>query len=845
MYTAPFASNSSSSKALNPTIQGHRKRPSDCLNDLDALHLSSVTPVNGSTSQGTDAGQVSKKMKDTSDGAKLPQVTPLAAKSAQHLQLSAKEVEELKATAQKFGLLPHQEEVLTKILKKDNNGEGLILAHQAGLGKTRTSLSFLFHLASTEKMKAGDHALILAPNNDILKQWQKEHATLSGMSGDNSLSLLSYTGADRNKKLEKAVAADKKAGKITVILTTYDTFRSSPVLQDTVQPKADPNAVLKPNSIKAIIADEGDILRNKGTETHKKLANLLLAAPHKVVATASPLQNNFSDLINQVKLLAEKPEKYTELEGALKQLFKAIKDSYKIVQESKGEQLSTEDLKALLMPFEDASLSGEQSILATLTKLSLMTRSYVEHLTALDVSKRDDFSDKYKIKLPSEPVEVTVPYKPFDLQGRVSEAKFAQMTKRQNLDNTDTSALGLFNLGGSKASATADKGPSFLAAVSELKLLADIPQVELSKEHKLPAADMRSPKIDALCDQLIESFKHEDTALVMVDFSEKVSPVIIKTIQERLAGQVEVKDYSGKASAKEKNDSLEWFKAPVKSGGPKKVLVLASKAGERGLNLQHNNHVYLFNGDFNPEKERQKIGRSNRTGQEQGVTVFRFSGLQIEDKIKEIKMQKEALIKNTWKMDPSQFLKEMLTFIISENGKNVASEDKAEFANMLKGVLAQNGPNKTEQMMRMQEHAARAKAKAKAREVQTPQAQAAQTTVQDLRQQVMPRIQPMAPGMAPVMMSNFGQPVMNNAQASQMHSGVNTFDDAMLAPQYQFTQEELMSFDLNQNLNQMTGHNELDGLNNDFNFEFDPNFDYSMFNDMNFDINFDDIMKGL
>ena len=222
MYTAPFASNSSSSKALNPTIQGHRKRPSDCLNDLDALHLSSVTPVNGSTSQGTDAGQVSKKMKDTSDGAKLPQVTPLAAKSAQHLQLSAKEVEELKATAQKFGLLPHQEEVLTKILKKDNNGEGLILAHQAGLGKTRTSLSFLFHLASTEKMKAGDHALILAPNNDILKQWQKEHATLSGMSGDNSLSLLSYTGADRNKKLEKAVAADKKAGKKDFSFAEFD-----------------------------------------------------------------------------------------------------------------------------------------------------------------------------------------------------------------------------------------------------------------------------------------------------------------------------------------------------------------------------------------------------------------------------------------------------------------------------------------------------------------------------------------------------------------------------------------------------------------------------------------------
>ena len=205
-------------------------------------------------------------------------------------------------------------------------------------------------------------------------------------------------------------------------------------------------------------------------------------------------------------------------------------------------------------------------------------------------------------------------------------------------------------------------------------------------------------------------------------------------------------------------------------------------------------------------------------------------------------MQKEALIKNTWKMDPSQFLKEMLTFIISENGKNVASEDKAEFANMLKGVLAQNGPNKTEQMMRMQEHAARAKAKAKAKEVQAPQAQAAQTTV---RQQVMPRIQPMAPGMAPVMMSNFGQPALDNAQASQMHSGVNTFDDTMVAPQYQFSQEELMSFDLNQNLNQMTGHNGFDGLNNDFNFEFDPNFDYSMFNDMNFDINFDDIMKGL
>ena len=657
------------------------------------------------------------------------------------------------AMQKKFGLMPHQKEALDKIAAKDATGEGLLLGHQPGLGKTRTVMTYLHQLAASKELGPGDTALVLAPNISILEHWKVEYGKMQELSGEDPLGLHLYMKSGRDKKLLTAIEQNKTAGKPTIIFTTYDTYRGSTALQvpvkeadaaagqamqvdsdlsspngseqsdekaseakrDTLDTpvKSSPNSTGSPSepdkkmpaktdavtletlasTIKMVAADEGDILRESNNKIYERLAPLMHTVPHKVIMTASPLQNNFSDLINQAKLLSSEPEKLDRLQSGLKSLFNAIKNSYKNVKEINHRELSEGNLRSLLAPFHLLP-TDDRSLLSVLTKLRDLSKDYVDHLTAEGIGERSDFAMAYAdYKLPEKPKMETITYEPGDLQKRVSDERFSALREKRNIGNDENSALSIFNLNRRKSTGKSEDGHTYLGTIVDLKLLADIPQVVLAQAAaKAGIQDMRSPKIDALGDKLATTFESADTAIVTVDYTEKVAPTLVSDLTAKFQERVEIRQYNGNLNANAKEAVLTWFKEPVAEGEPKKLLVLASKAGERGIDLQHNNHVFLFNGDFNPERMQQKIGRSNRIGQKEGVTVYQFKGLPIDEMISEVRERKEMLIRNVWNMDPTRFLKEMLGYIIAENGKVVQESVKDVFKTMMLEILSPNRP---------------------------------------------------------------------------------------------------------------------------------------------------------
>ena len=87
-----------------------------------------------------------------------------------------------------------------------------------------------------------------------------------------------------------------------------------------------------------------------------------------------------------------------------------------------------------------------------------------------------------------------------------------------------------------------------------------------------------------------------------------------------------------------------------------KVLLISTKAGGEGLNLQRANHVFVMDPWWNPAVEFQAIQRAHRIGQTRPVTAKRFIVKDtIEEKIIELQNKKQAVFEATVGKDNSSW----------------------------------------------------------------------------------------------------------------------------------------------------------------------------------------------
>lgn len=97
----------------------------------------------------------------------------------------------------------------------------------------------------------------------------------------------------------------------------------------------------------------------------------------------------------------------------------------------------------------------------------------------------------------------------------------------------------------------------------------------------------------------------------------------------------------GSVAMPKRNQSLADFQA-----GNIDVMLISTRAGGQGLNIQEANRVVIFDFGFNPAWEEQAIGRSYRLGQQKPVFVYRFvAGGTFESNIYNTQMFKTTLMK--------------------------------------------------------------------------------------------------------------------------------------------------------------------------------------------------------
>lgn len=158
---------------------------------------------------------------------------------------------------------------------------------------------------------------------------------------------------------------------------------------------------------------------------------------------------------------------------------------------------------------------------------------------------------------------------------------------------------------------------------------------ELIRLCKYEPQTGQSGKLDALWDDLEEALHPDQENAKVVVFSQWVET--LKFLAERL-GDHEPLIYHGSLGEKEREKVLEGFY------GNGRLLLMSTRAGSRGLNLQHANCVFHFDRCWNPVPEMQAEGRCWRMGQKKTVFVYRYIAKgTIEERIDEVLCHKQQL----------------------------------------------------------------------------------------------------------------------------------------------------------------------------------------------------------
>ena len=152
-----------------------------------------------------------------------------------------------------------------------------------------------------------------------------------------------------------------------------------------------------------------------------------------------------------------------------------------------------------------------------------------------------------------------------------------------------------------------------------------------------------STKIETLLKEIKEIDENNPDHKILV-FSQFIK--MLDLIEFRLKQEyVSCVKLTGSLTIQQRNNIITDF--TVNDEGTK-VLLISTKAGGEGLNLQRANHVFVMDPWWNPAVEFQAIQRAHRIGQTRPVIAKRFIVKNtIEEKIIELQNKKQAVFEAT------------------------------------------------------------------------------------------------------------------------------------------------------------------------------------------------------
>ncbi|MEW6435273.1 MAG: SNF2-related protein [Myxococcota bacterium] len=494
----------------------------------------------------------------------------------------------------KVDLNPHQLEAAVFALDSLSRG-GCMLADEVGLGKTIEAGIVMAQLASEGKQRL----LVLAPAT-LRAQWQaelKEKFDLDSVVVDGRT--IRATGNCFDQPCPVVIASQPFAALRSELLA---------------QIKWD-----------LVVIDEAHRLRNAhkpGNKTGKALKAGLKDAP-KLLLTATPLQNDLSELFGLVSLLDEQilgPED-------------AFRAHYPIDPEHGGlQESSSKELRTRLAPVVQRTLrrqvreyvkyTNRRSVVEDFTPLpeeQALYEDVSEYLrrnecAAIEPGKRTLLTLVYRKLLASSTYAIAPTLRKLSetLERRLQAAKLGQEATGLLFEPEETKQYA------EEAEAWHDDGgpaPNVLAAMErevwELRRFADrADQIRVNAKGEA---------LKRALDRVFTVARAHQWPEKAVIFTES------KRTLEYLDQLLSAHGWAGKISKLTGDAGTpEARRALVEEFRDRTQILLSTEAGAEGLNLQFCNLVVNFDLPWNPQRVEQRIGRCHRYGQQRDVLVLNF-----------------------------------------------------------------------------------------------------------------------------------------------------------------------------------------------------------------------------
>ncbi|MCL2591474.1 MAG: DEAD/DEAH box helicase [Betaproteobacteria bacterium] len=534
-------------------------------------------------------------------------------------------------------LNPHQIEAALFAFRSPLS-RGAILADEVGLGKTIEAGLLLSQRWAERKRKI----LVIVPAN-LRKQWTQELA---------------------DKFFLPSVILEARSFNEEIRKGNLNPFNQASIVVCSYQFVKTKEPYVRQVSWDLVVIDEAHRLRNVYKPTNK-IANVIkqaIAPFHKILLTATPLQNSLQELYGLVSLIDDYTfgdlksfktrfsrltgeEDFADIKNRLrpickrtlrKQVLEYVKytNRHAIVQEfvpSKDEQRLYDLVSKYLQRPSLYALPASQRTLMTLILRKLLASStYAISDTLAGLADKLEDAAKSAENVEHFPEELAESYEEFDEladeweeddkdsePGRTEKKKLGEAELRELRE--EQAMLREFhrlaqsitkNSKGEVLLTALRKG--FATAAKVQGSLLGTGQAALQQKAIIFTESRRTQ--DYLCRVLEQTEFAEKIVLFNGSNNDPQSKKIYQTWLERYKGTDRV---TGSPTADKRAALVEYFRDEA-------VIMIATEAAAEGINLQFCNLVVNYDLPWNPQRIEQRIGRCHRYGQLFDVVVVNF-----------------------------------------------------------------------------------------------------------------------------------------------------------------------------------------------------------------------------
>ncbi|PNS15360.1 Protein CHROMATIN REMODELING 20 [Sphaceloma murrayae] len=618
--------------------------------------------------------------------------------------------------------------------------DGCVLAHTMGLGKTCQAISFLIMLKQAgedaesrkqiPKRMRPLRALILCPPA-VLQNWMREIDMWSPRAKFFEVFKIDATGNDQQERYDVLKKWYDGQG---ILLIGYTMFQKHVLVDDDKQSKGGQSA----ESTDADASLDEDVPLRSGNVLSKQqriqMAKMLTAGPNIVIADEAHMLKNDKSKVSQAASKFKRAKRIalsgTPLSNATREIFSIVNWVAPNYLGSKGE-FEDRFAKPIEAGLYNESTSAERrkslkklAVLRTetepkihrmdITALKGSLTSKTEYnltipLTDLQMRLYRKYTDYFTSQVGGEKVTQVQLFGWVSLLGLLVTHPKALRNKLMEKPKESKDADDLKKKRGQPRSIGAPSATAPMVAPAALTILGegedDTDEGVIGDEH-VSKLGLSSTLIKELVEEIPESADVSASYRMMLieqilELSKKVGDkVLVFSLRLPLLdcmGALLLKmgisfgRIDGSMPQPKREMILKAFREDRYD-----VLLISTKAGGQGLNIQNANRVIIVDFSYNPTWEEQAVGRAYRLGQKKDVYVYRFvSGGTFEDKLYNMGLFKSSLFQRVVdKKNPERHAKKGIDewlFAPREVKQEVINEEEVgKDKNVLEKILARS-----------------------------------------------------------------------------------------------------------------------------------------------------------